>query len=143
MQIALADERLLTLPPTAELARCQSMTQALIHGQTISGLQDKELCGTGLPLNDTASWSRIKGGSQFFPQDNLIQYMRLTGNAWPAAYLAYSIGYMLRPLETELMRQLREANELIHKQQRDIEQKDLVLAELRGLIIAAKSDCKR
>lgn len=91
----------------AMVSKQGSMTGALILAQTISGLEDKELCGKGGVINDTATWSRIKGGTNFFPQDHLCRFMDAVGNEAPLLWLANRRGYALVPLESEMERRLR------------------------------------
>lgn len=89
------------------VAKQATFTAALVLCQTLSGLDDKELCGKGGVINDTATWSRIKGGSNHFPQDALLKYMSLCGNEAPLIWLADRSGYELTPKETEWERQAR------------------------------------
>lgn len=89
------------------VGRQASMTGALILCQTLSGLEDKELCGKGNIISDPATWSRIKGGSNCFPQDRMNKYMDLCGNEAPLIWLAASRGYDLVEKETEWERQAR------------------------------------
>lgn len=128
----------LTLPDPAVVARCKNMTDALIQCQSVSGLEDKQLCGKepGDIIGDPATWSRIKGGSAHFPHDRLPDFMRRCGNAWPLAYLADDLGYMLRPKETELMRQLREKEEQIDQLRQELAHQARLLAEFKDLLIA-------
>lgn len=91
----------------ATVAKQPSMTGAIILCQTLSGLDDKQLCGKGGVINDAATWSRIKGGSNNFPQDELNRLMNLCGNEAPLIWLANSRGYDLVPQETEWERQYR------------------------------------
>ena len=91
----------------ALVSRQPSMTEALILSQTLAGLDDKEICGKGSPVNDTATWSRIKSGTNNFPQDNLIKWMNVMQNEVPLIWLADRMGYSLTPKETETQRLLR------------------------------------
>lgn len=107
-------------PPMQEVdpalvSRQGSFTNALVLAQTLSGLEDKELCGRGGIINDTATWSRIKGGSNNFPQDNLCKFMDAVGNEAPLIWLAQRRGYELVPLETEMERRLRVERERSEK----------------------------
>lgn len=99
-------------PPMDELdvetvSKQFSFTGALILCQTLSGLDDKEVCGKGGVVNDTATWSRIKGGTNNFPQDHLNRFMDLCGNEAPLIWWADRRGYQLVPKETEWERQAR------------------------------------
>jgi hypothetical protein len=103
----------LSLRPTMQVldvktvAKQSSMTGALVLCQTLAGLEDKEICGKGGIINETATWSRIKGGSNNFPQDMLNKYMDVCENEAPLIWLADSRGYTLTPKETEWQRQSR------------------------------------
>lgn len=99
-------------PPMQELdvttvSKQPTFTGSLILCQTLSGLEDKELCGKGGVINEAATWSRIKNGANNFPQDNLIKFMDLCGNEAPLIWLADRRGYQLTPKETEWERQAR------------------------------------
>ena len=108
------------------VARQSSLTGAIILCQTLSGLDDKEICGKGGVINAAATWSRIKSGENNFPQDKLAEYMDMCGNEAPLIWLADQRGYSLRPKETELQRQLK-----IEKRERDkLEQENALLRSL-------------
>lgn len=92
---------------TATVARQPTFTQSLVLCQTLSGLEDKELCGKNGIINADATWSRIKSGSNFFPQDNLSKFMHLCGNEAPLIWLADRHGYVLTQKETEWERKCR------------------------------------
>jgi hypothetical protein len=106
---------LLSLPDPDRVSRCKSMTEAIINCQQVAGIEDKRLCGKDPEsiVNDAATWSRIKSGTNNFPQDKLVQFMRRCENAWPLAYLADQCGYALTPKESELERELRMKEEKI------------------------------
>lgn len=99
-------------PPMQELdvglvAKQPSFTASIVLCQTLSGLEDKELCGKGGVINDPATWSRIKSGANNFPQDKLCRFMDMCGNEAPLVWLADRRGYGLVEKETELERRLR------------------------------------
>lgn len=79
-------------------------------------------------VKDSESWSRIKGGTQFFLQDKLCALMDLAGNEAPLFWLARRRGYVLTAMETELERQLRLTQEA---RQRAEDENKL----LRGLLV--------
>jgi hypothetical protein len=108
---------ILPVPDPERVAKCRSLTEAIINCQQVAGIEDKRLCGKDPDsiVNDAATWSRIKSGTNNFPQDKLVQFMRRCENAWPLAYLADQCGYALTPKETELQRELRMKEELIKK----------------------------
>jgi hypothetical protein len=91
---------------TAVVSRQPSLTSALILCQTISGLEDKEITGKGGVINDAATWSRIKAGSNNFPQDNLIRMMTVCQNEVPLIWLADRMGYELSPKVSEMERRV-------------------------------------
>ncbi|MCB1889075.1 MAG: hypothetical protein KDH20_15820 [Rhodocyclaceae bacterium] len=89
------------------LARQASMTQAIILCHSLSGLDDKQICGGKGVVKEPAQWSRIKSGVHHFPQDQFGLLMDTCGNEAPLLWLARSRGYELRPLETKTERELR------------------------------------
>ena len=89
--------------------RQKSLLSAIALCAQAAGLQDKELY---LPLGiDASHWSRIIKGDAHFPLERLGPLMDLCGNEAPLEWLAFSRGYELRALETELERQVREERE--------------------------------
>lgn len=91
----------------AMVAKQPNLTSALVLCQTLAGLEDKELCGKNSIINETATWSRIKNGTNNFPQDNLIRFMDACGNEAPLIWLADRRGYSLVHKETEWERLAR------------------------------------
>lgn len=89
------------------VSRQPTFTASLVLCQTLAGLEDKELCGKGGVINETATWSRIKTGANNFPQDNLIRFMDACGNEAPLIWLADRRGYELVHKETEWERLAR------------------------------------
>jgi hypothetical protein len=93
---------------------------ALVHRQSsllaaiqlclqAAGIADKE---AHLALGiDAGHWSRMLRGDAHFPLHLLGPLMDMAGNEAPLEWLAHSRGYELRPLETELERQVREEQE--------------------------------
>lgn len=110
------------------IARQSSFTGALILAQTLSGLDDKELCGRGGVINAPATWSRIKSGDNHFPQDLLNRYMDLCGNEVPLIWLAGSRGYDLTPKESEWQQKCR-----LERQEKEKLAEENAL--LRGLLV--------
>lgn len=89
--------------------RQKSLLSAIALCAQAAGLQDKELY---MPLCiDASHWSRIIRGDAHFPLERLGPLMDLCGNEAPLEWLAFSRGYELRPLETEVERLLREETE--------------------------------
>lgn len=93
--------------------RQKSMLAAIALCMQAAGLQDKEVY---LALNiDAGHWSRIVKGDAHFPLDRLGPLMDLCGNEAPLMWLAHSRDYSLRPLESEMQRRAREAEEALAK----------------------------
>jgi hypothetical protein len=108
------------------VAKQSTFTGALILFQTLSGLDDKELCGNKGVINATATWSRIKSGDNNFPQDSLNRYMDFCGNEAPLIWLADSHGYVLTPKETKWERQCR----IEHEEKEDALKENALLRSL-------------
>ena len=93
----------------AQIAAQPTLTGAIILCATLSGKNDKNICDA---INiDPATWSKIKSGQSYFPQDKYNVYMDYCGNEVPLLWWVRSRGYGLHHLETELERQLREERE--------------------------------
>lgn len=89
--------------------RQSSMLAAIQLCLQAAGIADKE---AHLALGiDAGHWSRILRGDAHFPLHLLGPLMDMAGNEAPLEWLANSRGYELRPLETELERQVREEQE--------------------------------
>lgn len=91
------DERALDLKAT--------FTGAISLCVELGGKEPKQLVPS--IVKDTESWSRIKGGTQLFPQDRLCVLMDLCQNEAPLFWLARRRGYELNPMETEWQRAYR------------------------------------
>jgi hypothetical protein len=110
-----AKPEMIDLDPASILAQ-PTMTAAIVLCQTVSGLEDKRLVGPKGIVKHAEQWSRIKGGSQAFPQDQYETLFDVCQNEAPLLWLARRRGYGLIPLEGELERQLRLANEALAKE---------------------------
>lgn len=96
-----------------QIAAQPTLTGATILCATLSGKNDKNICEViGI---DPATWSKIKSGQGYFPQEKYNAYMDYCRNEAPLLWLARSRGYGLHHLETELERQLRETREALAK----------------------------
>lgn len=93
----------------ALVARQPDMTGAILLGQQIAGLEDKEVADA-LTM-DKAQWSRIKSAQAHFPHDRLMRFMDVCANEVPLLWLANRRGYELTPLQTEMERQLAHERE--------------------------------
>jgi hypothetical protein len=112
-----AKPEMIALDPNT-IAAQPSMTAAIVLCQTVAGLEDKQLVGAKGIVKHAEQWSRIKGGSQSFPHDQFETLFDACRNEAPLVWLARRRGYGLIPLETELERQLRLANEeLAHERE--------------------------
>lgn len=81
-----------------------SLLAALNLMFNLSGLEDKELY---LALDiDPGHWSRLRKGDGHFPTNKFEAAMDLCGSDIPLQWLAGRRGYELRPLLSELERQL-------------------------------------
>jgi plasmid maintenance system antidote protein VapI len=86
------------------LRQLPSLRRAVNYSLSLADLDPKEAYG---PLGmDKATWSRISNGTQSFPADALGKLKEITGNEAPLFWLAYSQGYELRPLRSELEEQI-------------------------------------
>lgn len=95
----------------ALVCRQKSLLAAIGLCMQAAGLSEKEVY---LPLGiDPSHWTRITKGDAHFPLDRLGPLMDLCGNEAPLEWPAYSRGYELRPLETEMQRRAREAEEAL------------------------------
>jgi predicted XRE-type DNA-binding protein len=96
-----------------------SMRKAIQLAIDVCGLEDKQIAGSlGI---DVAQWSRIKTGNAWFPQDRLVEFMKLVGNDIPLIWLAHQRGYELRPLRSALERENLELRERVAQLERDQE----------------------
>lgn len=109
----------LTLPLFASPARKQrfeasrelviaqpTLLHALKLAMEVGGCDDKQMA-IDLEI-DPGQWSRIMGGTAFYPTNKYLQFMQLCGNDIPLVWLAYQRGYELKPLRSDLQRQLEE-----------------------------------
>jgi hypothetical protein len=73
---------------------------ALALCKSVSGLEDKQICGA-LDI-DAAQFSRIFGNGGNFPEDKLLKFMTICGNVVPLIWLAYKCGYGIYRLKSEV-----------------------------------------
>lgn len=112
--------------PMSLILKQRSLSAAIALCVQITGRDDKEIyLSLGI---DAGHWSRILKGDAHFPVDRLGALMDLCGNEAPLLWLARSRGYELRPLETELERQVR-----ILREKNDAKEAENKL--LRGLLV--------
>lgn len=117
-------EPLIPLPNPSQYVHLKSMTEALKQAQTLSGLEDKEICGRGEDdiINDPGTWSKIKKDQGLhFPHNKLVAFNKRCGNLVVLAWFAEQHGYMLRPKETEMRRMLRRFEEMVDEKDKEIQ----------------------
>lgn len=105
------------------IARLPNKLEAIKLAQTVSGLEDKEICA-GLGI-DPGQWSRIKHGAAHFPTNRETDYYDLVGNEIPLRWLAIQRGY-------ELKRRLSEVemeNEILHARVAELEARYQTIVE--------------
>ncbi len=101
----------------------KSLLHAFVSAADQGGLDDKQAAAAaGM---DPATWSQFKAGDRGIKPLCVDGFMVQCANELPLAYWAYSRGYELRPLESELEKRLRLANEALE----DEKKKNAVLLE--------------
>ncbi len=83
----------------------KNLLRAFISAAELGGLEEKQAAAAaGM---DPATWSQFKAGDRGIKPLALNSFMDQCANELPLSYWAYSRGYMLVPLESELERRLR------------------------------------
>lgn len=101
----------------------KSLLHAFVSAADQGGLDDKQAAAAaGL---DPSTWSQFKSGDRGIKPLMFDGYMDQCANELPLVYWAFSRGYELRPLETELEKRLRLVNEALV----DEKKKNAVLLE--------------
>lgn len=111
------------------ISSCQTFKDALKLCKSISGLEDKQICGA-LDI-DPGQWSRIFGNGGNFPDNKLIEFMDLCGNKIPLIWLACKCGYTLHPLKNELEMENERLRAELDQQKHEIEAVTKFLRESR------------
>ena len=89
----------------------KSLLHAFVSAADQGGLEDKQAAAAaGM---DPATWSQFKAGERGIKPLMLNGYLDQCANELPLAYWAFSRGYGLVPLESELEKRLRIANEAL------------------------------
>lgn len=101
----------------------KNLLHAFVSAADQGGLEDKQ--GAAAAGMDPATWSQFKAGDRGIKPLVLNSYMDQCANELPLAYWAFSRGYGLVPLESELEKRLRLANEALT----DEKKKNAVLLE--------------
>jgi hypothetical protein len=79
---------------------CPTFKDSLKMCKMISGHDDKQIA---MQLDiDQGQWSRIFSGVGHFPENKLVQYMKICGNKVPLIWLNYHSGYAMQPLKSGL-----------------------------------------
>lgn len=102
---------------TQVIEELPTMREAIRACVRHSGLTDKLIY---LELGiDGGNWSRIMNGQAYFPQDKLIELMKICSNDIPLLWLAKQCGYELKvakfTLEEQLEKERKEKLELQNK----------------------------
>jgi hypothetical protein len=101
-----------------------SLRRAVAYSLSLADMDPKEAYQ---PLGmDKATWSRITSGGQEVPASLLKPLRVLTGNYAPLRWLAYTEGFELIPLKSELERQLDEERDA----RAEVERENAVLRSL-------------
>ncbi len=104
----------------------KNLLRAFIAAAELGGLDDSQAAAAaGL---DPSTWSLFKAGTRGIKPLELNGYMDQCANELPLAYWAFSRGYSLTPLESELEKRLRTEQEARQK----VEAENKVLREVIG-----------
>ena len=104
----------------------KNLLRAFIAAAELGGLDDGQAAAAaGM---DPSTWSLFKAGTRGIKPLELSGYLDQCGNELPLAFWAYSRGYALTPLETELEKRLRFEQE----ERRKVEAENKVLREVIG-----------
>lgn len=104
----------------------KNLLRAFVVAAEIGGLDDGQ-AATAAGM-DPSTWSMFKNGTRGIKPLECNTYMDQCGNELPLAYWAFSRGYVLTPLESELERRLRLEQEARAK----VETENRVLREVIG-----------
>jgi len=104
----------------------KNLLRAFIVAADLGGLDDSQAAAAaGM---DPSTWSLFKAGARGIKPLELSGYMDQCANELPLAYWAFTRGYSLVPLETELEKRLRAEQEARAK----VEAENKVLREVIG-----------
>lgn len=104
----------------------KNLLRAFITAADLGGLDDKQAAAAaGM---DPSTWSQFKAGDRGIKPLELNTFLDQCGNELPLAFWAFSRGYMLVPLESELERRLR----LERERREKVEAENKVLREVLG-----------
>ena len=112
------------------ISRPKDMLKAFVMAADIGGLDDKQAAaGAGM---DPSTWSQFKAGDRGIKPLVLNGYLDQCANELPLAYWAFTRGYSLCPLESEMEKRERVQRERAEKAEAEN-------ALLRGLLIGRTS----
>jgi hypothetical protein len=91
----------------------KNLLRSFIVCAELGGLDDGQAAGAaGM---DPSSWSQFKNGTRGFKPLEANTFMDQCANELPLAYWAYSRGYVLTPMESELEKRLRIKDQELQK----------------------------
>lgn len=106
------------------ITRPKDLLRAFVICADLGGLEEKQAAaGAGM---DPGSWSQFKNGERGIKPLSLNSFLDQCGNELPLAYWAFTRGYVLTPMESELERRLRLSNEALVKEK----ERSALLADL-------------
>lgn len=104
----------------------KNLLRAFVMAAELGGMDDGQAAAAaGM---DASTWSLFKGGTRGVKPLELNGYMDQCANELPLAYWAFSRGYVLTPLESELEKRLR----IEQEKRREVESENKVLREVIG-----------
>lgn len=102
----------------------KNLLRAFITAADLGGLEDQQAAAAaGM---DPATWSQFKNGTRGIKPLECNTFLDQCGNNLPLAYWAYTRGFALAPLESELQRQLRNERE----KRAEVEKENAILRSL-------------
>lgn len=104
----------------------KNLLRAFIVAAELGGLDDGQ-AATAAGM-DPSTWSLFKAGSRGIKPLELNGFMDQCANELPLAYWAFSRGYALTPLESELEKRLR----IEQEERKKVEAENKVLREVIG-----------
>jgi len=118
-------------PEPSEVARKQCFAQAISMCAELAGYNLDKQAHADIGI-DKARWSRIRAGTEGIKWEQLAGYMDAMGNDAPLLWMLHQRGYDLHSVkkrETEYEKRIREQQEQLADQQREIE---ILRKALRG-----------
>lgn len=95
------------------IQRPKNLLRAFVMASDLGGMDDKQAAAAaGM---DVSTWSQFKQGDRGIKPLELNGYLDQCANELPLAYWAYTRGYSLSPLESEMEKRLRIERERAEK----------------------------